>query len=90
MRRGREIDFDTNDLSKNILKTFGWTEYVADQAKRGDVVKAIGGTLAPPYKMFDDLIKAAGFGEMSEEAREKARIKMVEYLPPIEAAHQPK
>lgn len=78
---GREVDFDANDLSKNILKTFGWSEYVADQAKRGDVVKAVGGTLLPPYKMFDDLYKAAGGGELSNESREKARSKVVQYIP---------
>lgn len=78
---GREIDFDTNDLSKNILKTFGWTEYVADQAKKGDVVKAVGGTFVPPYKMFDDMYKAAGGGEMSDDARERAREKVVQYIP---------
>lgn len=78
---GREVDFETNDLYKNILKTFGWSEYVADQAKRGDIVKAVGGTLLPPYKMFDDMYKAAGGGEMSDKARERAREKVVQYIP---------
>lgn len=78
---GQTIDFDASDLSKNILKTFGWSEYVLDQAKKGEPVKAVGGTLLPPYKMFDDLYKASGGGEMSEAAREKARNRAVQYVP---------
>lgn len=78
---GRDVNFETNDLYKNILKTFGWSEYVADQAKRGDVVKAVGGTFVPPYKMFDDMYKAAGGGTMSDDARERAREKVVQYIP---------
>lgn len=78
---GQTIDFDASGLSKNILKTFGWSEYVLDQVKKGEPVKAVGGTLLPPYKMFDDLYKASGGGELSEAAREKARDRAVQYVP---------
>ncbi len=78
---GQEVDFDTDDLAKNVLKTFGWSEYVLDQAKKGTPVKAVGGTLLPPYKMFDDLYKASGGGTMSEASREKARNQAAQYIP---------
>ncbi len=80
---GQTVDFNTNDVSKNILKTFGWSEYVLDQAKKGEPVKAVGGALLPPYQMFDDLYKAAGGGTMSEASREKARAKVAQYIPVV-------
>jgi hypothetical protein len=80
---GQTVHFDANDVSKNILKTFGWSEYVLDQAKKGEPVKAVGGVLLPPYQMFDDLYKAAGGGTMSEASREKARAKVAQYIPVV-------
>ena len=80
---GQAVDLDTNNVWKNVLKTFGWSEYVLDQVKKGDPIKAIGGALLPPYKMFDDLYKAAGGGDLSEEARTKARERAVQYIPVI-------
>jgi hypothetical protein len=80
---GQEVDFEAGDLTKNIFKTFGWSEYVIDQAKKGDPVKAVGGSLLPPWKMFDDLYKAGGGGELSEAARERARDKATQYIPVV-------
>lgn len=53
---GREVNFEATDIADNLLKTFGWSEYVLDKARKGKPVEAIGGAVLPPYQMLDRII----------------------------------
>lgn len=55
MGRGAEIEW--GDVPENVLKTFGFGSYVRDKIAQGKPVEAIGGTVIPPYKMFDELLR---------------------------------
>lgn len=53
---GREDEFELSDVPANFLKTFGWSQYVIDKARKGEPIQAITGTVAPPFKVWDDII----------------------------------
>lgn len=53
---GREVNFEATDIADNLLKIFGWSEYVLDKARKGKPVEAIGGAVLPPYQMLDRII----------------------------------
>lgn len=53
---GREVNFEPTDIAENMLKTFGWSEYMMDKIRQGKPVEAIGGTVLPPYQMFDRIV----------------------------------
>lgn len=45
-------------FADNVLKTFGWSSYATKQAEEGHPLKAVAGSLAPPYDMWDKIITA--------------------------------
>jgi hypothetical protein len=47
---------DISDVPLNVLKTFGWSQYVTDKASQGKIGEAIGDVVLPPYQMFDEAI----------------------------------
>jgi len=53
---GKDDKLEWGDIPENIFKTFGWSSYVLDNARKKDVVKAAAGTLAPPYEMFGEIL----------------------------------
>ena len=53
---GKEDEFELSDVPENFLKTMGWSQYVVDQAREGKPVQTIAGTLAPPFKVWDDIL----------------------------------
>jgi len=53
---GREDEFELSDVPANFLKTMGWSQYVIDKARKGEPIQAIAGTVAPPFKVWDDII----------------------------------
>lgn len=54
---GRENnDLDVASVTENMFKTFGWSQYVTDQVRKGKPIQAIGGTVLPPYKMWDEIV----------------------------------
>jgi hypothetical protein len=53
----REVDFEASDIPMNVLKTFGWSEYVANKVSQGKLAEAAGDVVLPPYKMFDILFQ---------------------------------
>jgi len=53
---GREDEFELSDVPENFLKTMGWSQYVIDQAREGKPIQAIAGTIAPPFKVWDDIL----------------------------------
>jgi hypothetical protein len=53
---GKEDEFELSDVPENFLKTMGWSQYVIDQARQGKPVQTIAGTLAPPFKVWDDIL----------------------------------
>jgi hypothetical protein len=55
---GRDISAKWDRIYKNMLKTFGWSDYVADKVKRGDMTGAAESVILPPYRIMDDIIKA--------------------------------
>lgn len=55
---GRDSVFEAKDLPLNVLKTFGFSEYVMDKARQGKPVEALTGIMAPPYKMFDEILRS--------------------------------
>jgi len=54
---------DISDVPLNLLKTFGWSEYVANDVKQGNIGKAVGSLVLPPYQMFDEAIRDALKGD---------------------------
>lgn len=55
---GRAASMDWKDIPENMLKTFGWSQYVVDKARKGEPVAAFGGTALPPWKMWEEIITA--------------------------------
>jgi hypothetical protein len=53
---GKEDEFEPSDVPENFLKTMGWSQYVIDQAREGKPIQTIAGTLAPPFKVWDDIL----------------------------------
>lgn len=53
-RENNEVDWSS--VTENMFKTFGWSQYVTDQVRKGKPLQAIGGTILPPYKMWDEII----------------------------------
>lgn len=53
-RENNEVEWA--DLTENVMKTFGWSQYVVDQARKGKPIQAFGGVVLPPYKMWDELL----------------------------------
>lgn len=53
---GREVNLDDIEVS-NAFKTFGWSNYVEDKLKEGKVTEALGVAIAPPYQMFDEILR---------------------------------
>lgn len=54
---GRKVDFGKIDIAGNMLKTFGWSQYVADKVKQGKPLEAVRDVALPPYKMWDDIVR---------------------------------
>ena len=54
---GRPVDFTATTVPENVLKTFGWSQYAIEKARKGRPVEALVGTLTPPYQMMDDIIR---------------------------------
>lgn len=54
--RGRPADVTWGDVWDNVMKTYGWSQYVSGVAKREGPAKATATALAPPYKIIDDLV----------------------------------
>jgi RNA polymerase sigma-70 factor (ECF subfamily) len=55
-------DVDGMDIPMNMLKTFGFSEYVLDRATGGEKGKAqpitaVAGTLVPPYRIFEEIAR---------------------------------
>lgn len=55
---GRDAEFGWDQLGMNVLKTFGWSEYVIDKARQGKPLQAMAGAVAPPFGVFDALVTA--------------------------------
>lgn len=53
---GKEDEFELSDVPENFLKTMGWSQYVIDQAREGKPIQTIAGTIAPPFKVWDDIL----------------------------------
>jgi hypothetical protein len=79
---GRIVDFSKGDIAMNLLKTFGWSEWVRDSIRKGNPAQAIGTIIAPPYRMFEDLWKAAGApgSDLSQAKIDAAKVKLISYL----------
>ncbi len=52
---GKPIDMEAQ-VVENMLKTIGWSKYQNEKVASGKPVEAAMGMVAPPYKMFDDII----------------------------------
>jgi hypothetical protein len=52
---GRDTDWGPA-VQENILKSMGWSKYTLDKAGQQGPLKATAEMVAPPYKMFDDII----------------------------------
>ena len=53
---GRGASIDWGDVPENVLKTFGFGQYVRDKAAQGKPLEAVVGTALPPYKIFDQIM----------------------------------
>lgn len=54
---GLPSDPKPGDAWDNVLKTFGWSQYAIDKAQSGKPLEAAAGTVAPPFQMFDDILR---------------------------------
>lgn len=54
--KGRDAELDWGDVPENVLKTFGFGQYVRNKAAQGKPVEAAVGTAIPPYKVFDQIL----------------------------------
>lgn len=52
---GRDDKLEWGDIPENIMKTYAWSQYVVDKARRGEPIEAFGGALIPPYQMYDEI-----------------------------------
>jgi len=53
---GRDDKLEWGDIPANMMKTFGWSEYVRDKARQGKPLEATAGLAVPPYQMFDQIM----------------------------------
>lgn len=56
---GREVDPKLEDVTDNMLKTFGWSDYVFDKARQGKPLQAALGVAVPPVSIVDDTLRTA-------------------------------
>ena len=54
---GRDVHFGAYDVMEQMLRTFGWGQYVRDKVVQGHPAEALMGMAAPPYKIMDDIIR---------------------------------
>jgi hypothetical protein len=52
---GREPSFEAKNIAENVFRTFGWSSYAVDQARKGKALQAAAGVVAPPYKLFEEI-----------------------------------
>lgn len=55
---GRPVSFDMTSIAGNVLKTYGWSEYVLSKAAQGKPLEAVATAIVPPYRMLDDAVRA--------------------------------
>jgi len=55
---GRDAKLEASDIPMNMLKTFGWSQYVVDKARQGKPIEAVGQVVLPPYQMWDRIVSA--------------------------------
>jgi len=53
---GRDDKLELEDVPNNVLKTFGWSQYTLDKVRQGKGLEAAAGIVAPPYKMWDEIL----------------------------------
>jgi hypothetical protein len=53
---GRNDKLEWGDLPANMLRTFGWSQFVIDKMRKGEPLAAAGGTLLPPYQMWQQIM----------------------------------
>lgn len=59
---GRDVDLEPEDIAMNAAKTFGWSQFTMDEAKRNPW-GTVGKTLMPPlaiWQMMDNIIRGDG------------------------------
>lgn len=84
---GKDDELEWGDIPANMLKTFGWSQYVKDQVQQGKLGEAAAGVVTPPFlDMSADILKAVKatvppYSEMDEKVQEDP--KAVNYLPLI-------
>ena len=64
---GKPFDAEWEDIPMNALKTFGFSQYVIDKARRGEPLDALAGMATPPYKVFDEVIRGVLPGSTQKE-----------------------
>jgi hypothetical protein len=53
---GRNDKLEWGDLPANMLRTFGWSQFVIDKMRKGGPIAAAGGTMLPPYQMWQQIM----------------------------------
>lgn len=48
---------EASDVMENMLKTFGWSTYVLEQTRKGELTKAAAEIAMPPFEIFDKVIQ---------------------------------
>jgi hypothetical protein len=53
---GRDFDPELSDIPENVLKTFGWSDYISNKVSEGKIGEATRDLVLPPYKMYDEIV----------------------------------
>lgn len=54
---GKEVDLEAGDVMENVLKTWGLNKFAREELAKGNVGKAIGTVVLPPYQILDRIAK---------------------------------
>lgn len=54
---GRDDKLEWGDVPENMLRTFGWSQYTIDKARRGEPIAAASSAAIPPYRMWEEIMR---------------------------------
>ncbi len=83
---GKDDKLEWGDLPENILKTYGWSQFVADKARKGDYAGAAASFVIPPLNPYGDVVKAVKAAVPPYDAMDEAVQKdprAVTYVPVV-------
>lgn len=78
---GKEPSLEASDVTENLFKSFGWSSYAIEEARKGQGLQALANIALPPYKLFEEIWDLPEEMEKFEEDDPKANPKGAMYIP---------